>query len=144
METENVKKLGLLIAVLSSMALDHSLALRAGYETDSGTIGFLRYNLLSGGEFTFPPEAVRQHLQGSAFFLMRLRPDGAVESLTMKMSTGHAVLDEHIMRVLKAYRFRSGTKQPIEWLVSYVQPATVIVKLNLVKERSPPSPPKKK
>jgi hypothetical protein len=40
------------------------------------------------------------------------------------MSTGHAVLDEHIICVLKAYRFKAGTRQPIEWLVGFVQPAT--------------------
>ena len=138
-----MRKRSLLIAMLACTALAFSLAARAGYQTDRGTIGFLRYNLLYGGEIPFPPEAVRQNLQGSGFFLMRLRPDGVVESVTMKSSTGHTVLDEHIMRVLKAYRFRSGTRQPIEWLVGFIQPATVIVKLNLVKEQGPPSPLKK-
>jgi TonB family protein len=104
----------------------------------------LFYNLLSGGEISFPPEAVRQNLQGSGFFLMRLRSDGVVESVTTKRSTGHAVLDDHIIRVLKAYRFKAGTKQPIEWLVGFVQPATVIVKLTLIKEQNPPPSPQKK
>jgi hypothetical protein len=139
-----MRRLLLTIAVLTFLALIVSPTRGAGYQTDRGTISFLRYHLFSGGEITYPPEAVRQNLQGSGFFLMRLRPDGAVESLTMKMSTGHTILDEHIMRVLKAYRFRSGTKQPIEWLVGFIQPATVIVKLNLIKEQSSPSPPKKK
>ena len=84
-----------------------------------------------------PPEAVKQNLSGTAFFLMRLRPDGAVESVTMKMSSGHAVIDQHLMRVLKTYRFKPGTKQPIQWLVGFIQPDTVIVKLNLVKENGP-------
>jgi hypothetical protein len=75
---------------------------------------------------------------------MRLRPDGVVESVTKKMSTGAAVLDEHITRVLKSYRFKPGTKQPILWLVGFIQPGTVIVKLNLLKEESPPPSPKKK
>ena|ERR1700686_226410 len=134
----------LTIAVLTLLVLIVPSTRGAGYQTDRGTISFLRYHLFFGGEITYPPEAVRQNLQGSGFFLMRLRPDGAVESLTMKMSTGHTILDEHIMRVLKAYRFRSGTKQPIEWLVGFIQPATVIVKLNLIKEQSSPSPPMKK
>ena len=139
-----MRRLGVLIAVLSLTVPAALPARGAGYETDRGTRGFLYYNLISGGEFTFPPEAVRQNLSGSGFFLMRLRPDGAVESVTMKMSSGHAVIDQHIMRVLKTYRFKPGTKQPIQWLVGFIQPATVIVKLNLIKEQSPPSPPKKK
>jgi TonB family protein len=139
-----MRKFGLLIAVLIFAAPAVSPALPAGYQTDRGTRGFLFYHLLSGGEISFPPEALRQNLQGSGFFLMRLRPDGVVESVTTKMSTGYRVLDEHIIRVLKAYRFKPGTKQPIEWLVGFIQPATVIVKLNLIKEESPPSPPKKK
>jgi hypothetical protein len=69
---------------------------------------------------------------------MRLRPDGMVESVTTKMSSGHTVLDQHIIRLLKTYRFKPGTKQPIEWLVGFIQPGTVIVKLTLIKEQSPP------
>jgi hypothetical protein len=53
------------------------------------------------------------------------------------MSSGHAVIDQHLIRVLKTYRFKPGTKQPIEWLVGFIQPDTVIVKLNLVKENGP-------
>lgn len=105
----------------------------AGYSTDKGTISFLRYNLVSGGEFTFPAEALKQKLSGSGFFLMRLRPDGAVESITTKMSSQVPLLDAHITRILKTYRFRAGTKHPIQWLVGFVYPSTVIVKLNLVK-----------
>lgn len=139
-----MRRFGLLFAVFA-FAWPATLSARhAGYETDSGTISFLRYNLISGGEFTFPPEAAKQNLQGSGFFLMRLRPDGVVASVTKKMSTGYTVLDEHIMHVLKAYRFRPGTKQPIVWLVGFIQPVTVIVKLNLIKEKTPAPPPKKK
>ena len=75
---------------------------------------------------------------------MQLRPDGVVESLTIKSSTGYTVLDEHVTRALKAYRFKAGTKGPILWLVGFLQPATVIVHASLVKEPSSPSTPKKK
>lgn len=128
-----VKKLGVTIALVC-MALTFSLARPGVYQTDRGATSFLRYNLVSGGEFTFPQEVARQNLSGTGFFLMRLRPDGMVESVTIKMSSGHAVIDDHIVRTLKAYRFRPGTKQPIEWLAGFIQPATVIVKLNLVKD----------
>jgi TonB family protein len=138
-----MKKLGVLIAMLSLLVLTTLPAGAAAYQTDSGTRGFLLYNLISGAEFTIPAEAARKNLSGSGFFLMRLRPDGAVESVTVKMSSGHAVIDQHIMRVLKTYRFKPGTKQPIQWLVGFIQPDTVIVKLNLVKENAPASRPKK-
>lgn len=120
-----------LIVILASTVLTSAFAIGPGYQTDRGTVGFLRYNLLSGGEITFPPEASRQKLQGSGLFLMRLRPDGIVESVTTKMSSGHTILDQHIIRLLKTYRFKPGTKQPIEWLVGFIQPGTVIVKLTL-------------
>jgi TonB family protein len=139
-----MRRLGLMVLVFALAAPAVLLAVRAGYETDSGTISFLRYNLISGGEFTVPPEAARQNLSGSGFFLMRLRPDGAVESVTMNMSTGYTILDQHIMRVLQAYRFRPGTRQPIQWLVGFIQPVTVIVKLYLINEKSPAPPPRKK
>jgi len=124
----------MLMAMFVSAALSSSLAAPAGYSTDKGTISFLRYNLVSGDEFTFPAEALKQKLSGSGFFLMRLRPDGAVQSITTKMSSKVPLLDAHITRTLKTYRFKPGTKQPIEWLVGFAYPSTVIVKLNLVKD----------
>lgn len=139
-----MKRLGMLVVMLSLSVLTARPAGAVAYQTDKGTRGFLLYNLISGAEFTIPAEAARQNLSGTAFFLMRLRPDGAVESVTMKMSSGHAVIDQHLLRVLKTYRFKPGTKQPIEWLVGFIQPNTVIVKLNLVKENASPSRAKKK
>ena len=135
-----MRRIGFVSAVLSLLLFTLSRAQGQGYQTDKGTISFLRYNLVSGGEFAFPPEALQKKLSGSGFFLMRLRPDGSVESITTKMSTGYALLDDHITRLLKAYRFRPGTKQPIEWLVGFIYPGTVIVKLNLVKEQGPRAP----
>ena len=139
-----MKRVWMLIVVLSLSVLTALRAGAAAYQTDTGTRGFLLYNLVSGGEFTIPAEAARKNLSGTGFFLMRLRPDGAVESVTMQMSSGHAVIDQHLMRVLKTYRFKPGTKQPILWLVGFIQPETVIVKITLVKEKAPPSRPKKK
>src|SRR5688572_7604813 len=135
-----MKRLGVLIMVFSLLVVSAHPAGAVAYQTDTGTRGFLLYNLISGAEFTVPAEAARQNLSGTAFFLMRLRPDGAVESVTLKMSSGYAVIDQHIMRVLKTYRFKPGTKQPIQWLVGFIQPDTVIVKLNLVKEPPPSRP----
>ena len=41
---------------------------------------------------------------------MKLRPDGSVESVTAKRSTGHKGLDEHVTRTLQACRFKPGRK----------------------------------
>jgi TonB family protein len=134
-----MKTFGLLMALLISAAPAFRAADGATYQTDRGTVGFLHYRLISGGEFYYPDKAARQKLSGSGFFLMRLRPDGVVESVTIKSSTRHAELDEHVLRVLKAYRFRPGTKQPILWLVSFAPPDIVIVKATLIKEENTPA-----
>jgi len=141
-QLRSMRRLGLLLAVLAFSAVAVPSASGQGYQTDKGTVSFLHYNLIYGGEFTFPPEALQKKLSGSGFFLMRLRPDGAVDSVTTKMSTGYSLLDEHIIRLLKAYRFRPRTKQPIEWLVGFVYPGTVIVKLHLIKDDKSPTAPK--
>jgi hypothetical protein len=133
-----------IVAVLAFVTVAVFPACGMGYQTDRGTRGFLFYHLISGAELTFPPQAVQQKLKGSGFFVMRLRPDGMVESVTTRMSTGYRILDEHIIRLLKTYRFRVGTKQPILWLVGFVYPDTVIVKLNLLRAENSPSPSKTK
>lgn len=58
------------------------------YETDRGTVGFLRSYLLAGGDIQYPVDADRARQQGSGFFLMKVRPDGIVESVSIKSSTG--------------------------------------------------------
>ena len=108
-------------------------------ETDRGTVGFLHYHLLSGGDILYPSEAARLKLQGSGFYVMRLRADGTVESVTVKSSSGYAVLDKNVTDTLKGYRFRPNTKGPLVWLVGFAQPATVIVKLSPLKESQIPS-----
>lgn len=114
----------------------------AKYETDRGTVGFLRRYLVSGGDIHYPADADRQKLQASGFFLMKLRPDGIVESVTVKSSTRYPALDEEVTRTLKAYRFKPNTKGPLLWLVSFLQPTTVIVKASLVDEKNLPPLPK--
>ena len=137
-----MKKLSLLFVMLACTALAFPPRGGPKYETDSGTVGFLRRYLVSGGDIHYPYDADRRKLQASGFFLMKLRPDGIVESLTVKSSTGYAELDEEVTRTLKAYRFKPNTKGPLLWLVSFLQPTTVIVKAMLVNEKSLPRLPK--
>ena len=122
-----MKSFALLFITLASTAL----AVPKGgpmYQTDSGTVGFLRRHLVSGGDVQYPMEAAKAKQQGSVFYLMKLRADGSVESLALKKSTGHKALDENVRRTLSGYRFKPKTKSPLLWLVSFAQPATVIVK----------------
>jgi len=107
-------------------------------ETDRGTVGFLHYHLLSGGDIRYPDDAAKQKLQGSGFFLMRLRADGSVQSLTVRSSTGYPLLDKSVTQTLEKYRFRPNTKAPLLWLVGFIQPSTVIIKVSLLKEADPP------
>ena len=106
------------------------------YETDAGTVGFLRRYLVSGGDIYYPLELAQAKQGGSGFFFMRLKPDGSVELLKVKRSTGYKALDEHVTRTLKAYRFKPGTKSPLFWLVSFAPPATVIVKASRVRDEN--------
>ena len=137
-----MKRLSLLFVMLACTTL--AAVPRGGpkYETDRGTVGFLRRYLVSGGDIHYPAEALRLNLQASGFFLMKLRPDGIVESVTVKSSTGHKVMDEEVTRTLKTYCFRPGTKGPLLWLMSFLKPATVIVKAMLVDEKNLPPLPK--
>src|ERR1700676_4424717 len=104
-------------------------------QTDSGTVGFLQRYLISGGDIHYLAEAARSKQQGSGFFLMKLPPDGVVESGTIKFSTGYGALDEHVTRTLKDYRFKPKTEGPILWLVSFMYPWTVIVKASKYDEK---------
>lgn len=135
-----MKSLALGLAIFASA----TLATAAQYQTDRGTTSFLHYNLVSGGEFYYPPEAEAAKLSGTGFFLMRLRADGDVDSITLKMSTGHKILDEAVTGTLRTYRFKANTKGPLLWLVGFIYPSTVIVKITArIKEAQPTPPPEK-
>ena len=122
------------LILLLSLLLAHQLAaapprLGPKYVTDSGTVGFLRRHLVTGADIQYPRESDSLRQQGSAFVVMHLRDDGTVESLTVRQSTGFPKLDQHVKRALETYRFKRKTKGPLVWLVSFLQPTTVIVKV---------------
>ena len=111
------------------------------YQTDTRTVKFLQRHLVSGGDIHYPLEAAKARQWGSGFYLMKLREDETIESLTVKTSSGSKALEQHAMRTLKAYRFKPKTKSPLLWLVSFEPPATVIVKAQLVDESKLRLPP---
>ena len=131
-----------IFVLLAAMVASTAVAVPRGgpqYQTDSGTVTFLRRNLVSGGEIQYPLDAQKQKQIGSLFVLMRLQPDGTVESLTTKHVTGDRVFQAHVERALRGYRFKPGTKGPLLWLVSFDHPATVIVKVSRSKDGKVPS-----
>ena len=132
--------LGLLLLV--GMAAPSAQAVPRGgpsYQTDSGTVGFLRRYLVAGGDITYPLEAVKKKLSGSGFFLMRLRADGTVESVAIADSNLDRSLNEHVQRTLRGYRFKPKTKEPLLWLVSFdARQVAVIIKVQRVKEEDLP------
>ena len=136
-----MRRLILLIAMLACTVVAYPPRGGSKYETDSGTVGFLRRYLVSGGDIHYPADADRQKQQASGFYLMKLRPDGTVESVTIKSSTKYPAMDEEVTRTLKAYHFKPNTKGPILWLVSFFQPTTVLVKASLVDEKKMPKLP---
>ncbi len=99
------------------------------YQTDRGTVGFLRRHLLSGSDIRYPLELAQAKVVGSGFFVMELAADGTVESLRIERSTGHPSLDEKVRKTLRDYRFKPKTEGPLIWLISFATPATVIVKV---------------
>jgi TonB family protein len=138
-----VKRLCFLFAMAASTTLALPSKYGPRFETDTGTTSFLRQQLISGGNIYYPDDAMRAQLQGGGLFRMQLRPDGTVQSVTVQLSTGYTMLDEYVTRTLKDYRFRPGTKGALQWLVSFLQPHTIIVHLSLIKERNPPRNPGK-
>ena len=131
-----------IFVLLAAMVALTAVAVPRGgpqYQTDSGTVAFLRRNLVSGGEIQYPLDAQKQKQIGSLFVLMQLQPDGTVESLTTKHVTGDRVFQSHVERALRGYRFKPGTKGPLLWLVSFDHPATVIVKVSRSKDGKVPS-----
>ncbi|MBA2432508.1 MAG: TonB family protein [Chthoniobacterales bacterium] len=127
----------LLFAFLTSTAV---AVPRGGpqYQTDRGTVSFLRRHLISGGEIQYPLEPRQRKQMGSMFVVMNLRPDGTVESLRTRHLEGDRVFQTHVERALQGYRFKPKTKGPLVWLVSFAPPATVIVKVSRSKDGKPP------
>ena len=57
-----------------------------------------------GGTFPapkYPPAALEQRLQGTVTVVMTVNPDGSVESVELKKSSGHGILDRHVTQWVK-------------------------------------------
>ncbi len=64
--------------------------------TDGGTYGKISY----------PREAMPGQLQGTTIAIIAVKPDGTVESVEIKKSSGHVILDRHTIQQVKIkYKF---------------------------------------
>ena len=53
------------------------------------------------GNRNYPDEATRRGLSGSLLLEVAVNPDGTVESITLRRSSGHAVLDDAAIRIVR-------------------------------------------
>ena len=64
----------------------------------------------------YPVEARRNRIQGSGVFILNIsHQTGRVDSITIKKSTGHNILDAAAMKAFMTYRFKPGTPPKI-WI----------------------------
>jgi outer membrane biosynthesis protein TonB len=63
----------------------------------AGDRNYLARYLVSGADFSYPAVAAQQKQGGVCNCVMYLARDGSVHSLRLVKSTGHRVLDEHVL-----------------------------------------------
>jgi len=64
----------------------------------------------------YPLEARSNHIQGSGVFILNIsRQTGRVDSITIRKSTRHKILDAAAMKAFFTYRFKHGTP-PKVWI----------------------------
>lgn len=78
--------------------------------------------LVSGPDFEFPDEAIRQGLEGRGVCHIDIdRQTGAVTKVTMLRSTGSAILDDATTSACRRYRFKPGTFSSVTFPISWTQ-----------------------
>lgn len=112
-------------AVLCSCAghaptMDHEEAASAGGPSFSSqeALSWVTYN----PQPQYPLEARRLRLMGAGLFQMRVQiRTGLVKEVTVRRSTGWAMLDAAAIRTLKLWRFRPGAPPPIKVIAPHRQ-----------------------
>jgi len=58
----------------------------------------------------YPPQAVRQHLQGKLMLKVLVGVDGHAEEVTVEKSSGSRLLDQAAIDAVKTWMFNAGIK----------------------------------
>ena len=89
----------------------NSAAIRAGRNVRVAHVARKGQRLDSLFRF-YPPEAIRQGLEGEAIVMLRLGGDGGVLAAQIAKSSGYLILDEAALRAIRATpRFSPGPRE---------------------------------
>jgi TonB family protein len=66
-------------------------------------------NVVYAPQPDYPTGARRRGWEGAGIFRCNIRPDGAVSSVVVLESTGHAILDQAGISAFQRWRFKPGT-----------------------------------
>jgi len=53
------------------------------------------------GRINFPDEAKRKNLSGSLIMAVTINPDGSIKSINIRQSSGHKILDDGAVRIVR-------------------------------------------
>jgi protein TonB len=83
--------------------------------------------LAGNREPDYPPAALRRRLQGTVVLRVDVTADGAPQTLAVRTSSGHAVLDEAALAAVRLWRFHPATRGG----VPIAAPAEVPIRFSL-------------
>jgi len=67
----------------------------------------------------YPAEYRRRHLTGFGIFRMKIDETGAVQSVTVRSTTGHSELDAEVLKVFSRWRAKPGAVREIDFPVTF-------------------------
>jgi TonB family protein len=70
----------------------------------------LKENLLLGSPPDYPPQALIRNLEGSIILELTISSHGLVNNSKVLQSTGHTLLDEEALKVVKLWAFKTSKK----------------------------------
>jgi TonB family protein len=73
----------------------------------------------------YPLACRRRHLTGFGIFRMKIDETGAVESVTVRSTTGHSELDAEVLKGLGRWRAKPGAVREIDFPVTFSMGAAV-------------------
>lgn len=84
------------------------------------TIGAAKVSAISAPRPKYPYEARRQHATGAGVVVLNVDPaTGFVTSVSMRQSTGNAVLDNAALSAFRRWRFKAGTVSIVQSPITF-------------------------